>query len=360
MVAVTEFIGLVTEADVDNAFVRANAALTEALQMLGEFDAQGGWEIAGAGSAQSWLAGRGHCTRQEASVHVRNARLMRRHDAVGDAASNGTITPSHVSQLSRIAKHRSQRFDDDVEMLVGLAKDRQPEEFRAPVKYWGSLADDLLAPDERDEKNSLDIAETFSGSWVVRGVFDPVRGAAFNAMILEHSAPTGADDGRMATERRADALFTLLTRDEPIEARVDVIVDVDTFVGVDRPVEDIRCELRGVGAIHRVLLERLACTPHVGRVLTRGTSEVLDLGRQVRLATPAQRRAVIASDQGCVWPHCNRPPAMCEVHHLVPWQHGGESNLDNLALVCGRHHTRVHQGWKLSQLDDGTWDARAP
>ena len=53
MVAVTEFIGLVTEDDVDNAFVRANAALTEALQVLGEFDAQGGWEIAGAGSAES-------------------------------------------------------------------------------------------------------------------------------------------------------------------------------------------------------------------------------------------------------------------------------------------------------------------
>ncbi|MFZ4515102.1 MAG: DUF222 domain-containing protein [Acidimicrobiia bacterium] len=360
MVAMTEFIGVVTEADVDNAFIRVNAALIEALAILGEFDAQGGWEIAGAGSPVSWLASRGHCTKQEAAVHVRNARLMRKHETVQDAANERSITPSHLTQLSHISKHRSQRFNADVEMLVGIAQRTQPEEFRTTAKYWGSLADDLLAPEERDEKNALDIAETFRGSWVVRGVFDPVRGAALNSMILEHSAPEGVDDDRTASERRADAFFTLLCRNEPIQPKVDVIVDVDTLVGLGRPLEEIRCELQGVGAIPRIVMERLACTPQIGRVLTRGQSEVLDLGRQVRIASSAQRRAVNARDRGCVWPYCKRPPAMCEVHHLVPWQHGGDSNVDNLALLCGHHHTRVHQGWKLHQCLDGTWDARAP
>ena len=36
------------------------------------------------------------------------------------------------------------------------------------------------------------------------------------------------------------------------------------------------------------------------------------------------------------------------------------TDLANLALLCGTHHTRVHQGWKLMQLHDGVWDARAP
>ena len=74
MVAVAEVFSFISEEDVDAAFARANAALTEALSLLSEFDAQGGWEIAGAGSAVSWLVGRGHCTRTEAAAHMRNAR----------------------------------------------------------------------------------------------------------------------------------------------------------------------------------------------------------------------------------------------------------------------------------------------
>ena len=360
MVALVETCGVITETDVDAAFARANAALLEALTLLGEFDAQGGWEIAGAGSAVAWLVGRGHCTRTEASTHVRNARLARQHAEVGVAASSGDLTPSHLTQLSAVAKHRSRKFAEDVAGLVEIAERTTAEEFRTPMRYWRSLADDLLVPDARDERNMLDLAETYSGTWVMRGNLDPVRGAALHALILEHSAPTGVDDGRSAAERRADALFALITGDGPVEARVDVVVDIDTFVGVERPVADVRCELRGVGAIERVVMQRLACSPQVGRVLVRGKREVLDLGRQVRLATPAQRRAVIARDQGCVWPYCKRPPGMCEVHHLVSWQEGGESDLDNLALLCGTHHTRVHQGWKLMQLPGGVWDARAP
>jgi hypothetical protein len=360
MVAVADVFSFISEEDVSAAFARANAALTEALALLGAFDAQGGWEIAGAASAVAWLAGRGHCTRTEAATHVRNARLMHDHAEVGRAAGDAAITPSHVTQLSSVARHRSQRFAKDVSGLVEIAERMSAEEFRAPVRYWRTLADDLLAPDERDERNMLDLAETYRGSWVIRGAFDPVRGAALNALILERSAPTGVDDVRSASERRADALVALLGNGEPVQPRVDVIVDVDTFVGRERPVEEIRCELRGVGAIDRVLMERLACTPHIGRVLMRGKREVLDLGRQVRVATPGQRRAVVARDAGCVWPHCKRPPAMCEVHHLVPWQHGGDSNIDNLALLCGHHHTSVHQGWKLIALPGGEWDARGP
>jgi hypothetical protein len=351
---------VVAEHDVDEAFARVNAALADALALLGEFDAQGGWEIAGAASAVSWLAGRGMFTRTEAATHVRNARLLRHHHEVERALQAGTITPAHVTQLSSIARHRSQKFGEDVTLLVETATHVDPEGYRQVTTHWRSLADDLLAPEARDDRNALDVAESYAGSWVLRGVFDPVRGAALHALLLERSAPCGPNDERNASERRADALFEALTGGRPVQPRVDVLVDVDTFVGVDRPLEDVRCELQGVGAIDRIVMERLACNAHVGRVLTRGTHEVLELGRRVRLAAPAQRRAVIARDRGCVWPHCHRPAAMCEVHHLVPWQAGGPTDVTNLALLCGRHHTRVHQGWTLQQAGGGIWDASPP
>jgi hypothetical protein len=51
---------------------------------------------------------------------------------------------------------------------------------------------------------------------------------------------------------------------------------------------------------------------------------------------------------------------MCDLHHIVPWWQGGPTDLDNLAMLCGRHHDRVHDGWKLVRHTDGAWDATPP
>ena len=55
------------------------------------------------------------------------------------------------------------------------------------------------------------------------------------------------------------------------------------------------------------------------------------------------RRALIARDGGCRFPGCtsNRH---CDGHHIKHWQHGGETSLDNLVLLCRHHHRLVHEG----------------
>jgi len=46
---------------------------------------------------------------------------------------------------------------------------------------------------------------------------------------------------------------------------------------------------------------------------------------------------------------------MCDGHHLVHWIDGGETNLDNLVLLCRRHHRMVHEGgWQLVKTEDQT------
>ncbi|WP_231912448.1 HNH endonuclease [Rhodococcus sp. EPR-157] len=76
------------------------------------------------------------------------------------------------------------------------------------------------------------------------------------------------------------------------------------------------------------------------------------LGKSVRLATPGQRKAVVIRDRCCV--KCGRPAAWCQVHHVEYWQHGGATDLDNLALVCGECHRIIHTTeWELVIGDDG-------
>src|SRR5664280_1054147 len=78
---------------------------------------------------------------------------------------------------------------------------------------------------------------------------------------------------------------------------------------------------------------RLACDATISPVLTAGPSEVLDLGRSVRLVSPAQRRALVVRDGGCVWPGCDRPPAFTDAHHLRHWVDGAA--VDPVPQVVG-------------------------
>ncbi len=68
-------------------------------------------------------------------------------------------------------------------------------------------------------------------------------------------------------------------------------------------------------------------------VLT-ATGECLMLGRSMRIATTAQTYALIARDGGCSFPGCTHPPEWCDRHHIKEWIDGGETNLNNLTLLC--------------------------
>jgi hypothetical protein len=84
-------------------------------------------------------------------------------------------------------------------------------------------------------------------------------------------------------------------------------------------------------------------------VLDRATGAVLDAGRTTRVATRAQRRALRAMYPNCAFPGCDRSFDWCQIHHIVPWEQGGPSDLANLLPLCSHHHHLVHEGgWRLS------------
>jgi hypothetical protein len=82
-------------------------------------------------------------------------------------------------------------------------------------------------------------------------------------------------------------------------------------------------------------------------VVTDAKDIPLQLGRASRIATPGQTIALAARDRGCTFPGCDRPAAWTQRHHVIPWQAGGPTDVDNLALVCGYHHrTFEARGWQ--------------
>ncbi|MGY1712943.1 DUF222 domain-containing protein [Geodermatophilus sp. SYSU D01106] len=117
----------------------------------------------------------------------------------------------------------------------------------------------------------------------------------------------------------------------------------------------------GSGAVVPAATARwLACDGAITRVVLGPDGVPLDLGREQRLADRHVRRAAEVRDGGCVFAGCGAPTWWCDVHHLVHWLDGGPTSLQNSALLCERHHTKVHAGFRVQRQPDGRWHTWRP
>ena len=118
----------------------------------------------------------------------------------------------------------------------------------------------------------------------------------------------------------------------------------------------IPARLDHAGLVDPDTLELLACNATIRAACSPIGGALLDLGRSQRLASPAQKTALLARDGGCVIPGCTVPGDACDAHHVIWWTRGGPTDLNNMALLCGRHHTEVHQGtWEIQIRDGIPW-----
>jgi 5-methylcytosine-specific restriction endonuclease McrA len=60
-----------------------------------------------------------------------------------------------------------------------------------------------------------------------------------------------------------------------------------------------------------------------------------------RCASYAQLRALHKRSGHCRYPGCSAAREL-EAHHLLPVERGGKTELDNLILLCPRHHKLLH------------------
>jgi hypothetical protein len=110
-------------------------------------------------------------------------------------------------------------------------------------------------------------------------------------------------------------------------------------------------------------LRRVACDAAVIATRTDAAGATLDVGRRTRAIPTAIRRALWLRDRGCRFPGCTHTRFL-HGHHIHHWLHGGRTALDNLVLLCSRHHQLVHEGGFGIVVEDGalafTTPARKP
>jgi hypothetical protein len=301
-------------------------------------------------------------SREEAVGVVRAARLAVRHGVVAEALRSGEVRVVRVIRLARAVRGpgRWALFARDHHVLVAAARSVTADvDFEGVVRAWEAQADDELdrgEPARRHARRGLTLADTTGGAHV-HG-FLPADAAAVVRTALD-------DLVELATRHLAGRNHGA---GAPV-ATVDVVVRAERLaahLAGQRPaaptLEDLlhpACTLDG----HPVALgvvERFWCHSWIGRLVTAGRSEVLDVGRRHRSFTPAQRRAVITRDRHCRYPGCDIDATCCDLHHSQPWETGGATDLTNAVLLCRRHHTRLHHHQTLQPDDNGNWTIRGP
>jgi hypothetical protein len=87
----------------------------------------------------------------------------------------------------------------------------------------------------------------------------------------------------------------------------------------------------------------------------------MHLGRKVRTFTRNQRRAIAFRHPTCGFPGCPVRAVRCQFHHVVPWEDGGLTDVENGVPLCRHHHRSVHQGgWRLFMEGGGCIVVVAP
>jgi hypothetical protein len=189
--------------------------------------------------------------------------------------------------------------------------------------------------------------------------------AALEPFLAPRPGPDGEKDTRSPAVRRADAMADLVSQvlrhgelPRPRGARPHLVVTVT---------EPVLRNGRGLGItatgehLSAAAVRRMSCDADVTAIRLDTNGVPLSMGRSRRIVSPQQWVALVVRDRGCVFPNCDRPAGWCDAHHVRHWADDGPSDLENLALLCGRHHDAVHRsGWDIEMAADGRPQLRPP
>jgi Domain of unknown function (DUF222)/HNH endonuclease len=332
--------------------------------LVDEAETRGVVSASPAPSSTDWLLA--NCLHLEPADAARTVDLARacrlpRNQVLAAAVAGGTVTVRKAMTVLRqlgqvehaLAEGKREEALASLTLMAQTGYDRH-------VIAIGRHLMSLVGSDRSLERNetmlrtlaSLKLCTLANGMVAISGQLDPEAGAVLTAALDPLSAPNtsetgGGRDPRPPDRRRAEALVELCRRaaaagsNAPTTSKAQIVVTID----FDR----LKGAVRGAGTtltgqvLSPQTVRKLACDASIIPMVLGSQGQPLDVGRTKRLVTPALLAALWARDKACTYPGCGRPPQWSDAHHVQHWVDGGPTSLLNLALLCGYHHSWVHQ-----------------
>ena len=245
---------------------------------------------------------------------------------------------------------------------------RMPSCPRSCTSTSKRLDPDGTEPDPTEGRR-LSIARHADGAVTGRFDLDAVGGEKVRPRSSRSCRPTGRRGmtGRGCSRTPTRSCSCATTSSPPAPSRRCArrsrtsIVAIDAEDLADSTATGPGAGKTGFGArISAARTRWLACDGSISRIVMGPDGQPLDVGRTQRVVPAHIRRAVERRDGHCVFAGCTAPTHWCDVHHLVHWIDGGETSVANSGLVCERHHTKVHHGFRIERDPGGRWHTYRP
>ncbi|MEZ5323334.1 MAG: DUF222 domain-containing protein [Microthrixaceae bacterium] len=307
---------------------------------------------------KGWLSRNGHASPRTAGTRVSVAVTLRRVlDVTAAALADGRIGFDHAQVMARACNPRIETgFAEMQQMLLELVPVMVFDRWRREVFAIADLLDQDGGHDPSDdvESNRLRMRSTgdnvfFDGQLcgehglVTESVIESVTDELWRRYRDDHTATDGAIDIPSRATLRALALVEICRRaaGNPEPDAPSPGAEATLVIPAEQP--DITADRYGT----RRDPGALACDLRLHPVIVNSLGVPLDMGRQIRLANQAQRRALALRDGGCCFPGCDRPPQHCDAHHIDHWTSDlGRTDVAHMALFCRHHHGVIHRhGW---------------
>jgi hypothetical protein len=306
--------------------------------------------VDGAASTAAWLRHRAGMREGDARAAIECGEVTDLLADTGRAWRAGEISTGAARTIiaARIDGHDDKLLAVEPRLLLH-ARAGDLRSLRTAIAHFRNLAQaDGTHPGEHD---GLYMSKTFNGRTVLNGEFDSLAAEIVTTTLHAYRDPPTDGDTRTTAQRNAAALVqacgVALAHIADVgkdTAHVSLVVDWNTLTES----QPGRMDGEFTGPIHPQDVERLLCDASISRIVTGPDSLPINLGRARRTPSAAQRRAIVARDQGCRFAGCNRPPGWCQAHHHRPWHPDGPTDQDNLILFCDHHHAVVHRpGWEV-------------
>jgi hypothetical protein len=303
----------------------------------------------------------------------RNTRslLIEQYPEFGDALTRGLVSTDHLDVIAGAINRASDEIAAQIPShrakILSNAMALTPSQLRRWCdRLLTRIAAELGVAREAQRRAATRLRHWLdrdTGMGHLHGTFDPDTYHRLTALL-------DTETGRRMTHDRdqnrdhvmAHALVDLVTGSTGAAestSSVTVIIDADTLMSGAHA--NSVCERPDGTAVDIDTARQAACTSDLIPVFVAGGTVPIAVGRARRLATTAQRRAIEAVHTSCAIPGCEVSITRCEVHHLIEWEAGGRTDLDNLIPVCSHHHHRVHaDGWRLALAPDRTLTVTRP
>jgi hypothetical protein len=298
-------------------------------------DERGYWRAAGCSSSAAWLAQLSHSDYRTAAKVASTSDALRRLPALDEAMRSGVLGLDQVAAAAEFATPET-----DAE-LARVAVGKAPG-------VIARVAREIVAPKVADDaalytRRALSMTWTAGGRELVLAGRLPLE----HGLVFEQAIRSIAKDQRAVDKKAgatldwqqytADALVTL-ARHAGSTGSGGVRRSASTLIV--HLSDDAPPLLEGAGPISPETAERLCCDAR--RLAIRPWGRDLVHSRVGRCASYAQLRALYKRSGGhCQYPGCTATREL-EAHHIVPDECGGETVLDNLILLCHRHHKLLH------------------